>query len=308
VDMKANGKTQKKEKKIIPLSATSEAFLRMAQAGAVDLTLHDYILVNTSAGKDSLAMLDFVCTLAKEQGVLDRVIAVHCDLGRVEWAGTKELGYQQCLRYGIPMHVVKRELGDLLRHVEERGKWPGASTRFCTSDHKTAQVKKLMTQLVDQFIEEHCLGNVNRPTRRVRILNCLGLRAAESPKRADMDPISQDPASNPTKKDVTRWLPIHGWSDAQVWSLIRSKGLPYHKAYDLGMPRLSCVFCFYAPAEALKLAGYHNPELLNEYVRVEEKIRHDFKHKEPLVQIQAALQAGYVPSSKVDASLWSQCA
>lgn len=129
-----------------------------------------------------------------------------------------------------------------------------------------------------------------------------------------MEPVSQDPATNKTKRDVTRWLPIHGWSDQQVWDLIHTKKLPYHKAYDLGMPRLSCVFCIYAPPEALLLAGYHNPEKLAEYVAVEQKIGHAFQYDSdtkqamPLIQIQQTLQAGYVPTGKVDAAQWSQCA
>jgi 3'-phosphoadenosine 5'-phosphosulfate sulfotransferase (PAPS reductase)/FAD synthetase len=274
----------------------------------MDMTQQDIILINTSAGKDSLAMLDYVCELAKEQGVLDRVIAVHCDLGRVEWQGTRELAERQCLRYGIRFEVVRRTQDDLLEHVEKRGKWPGSSTRYCTSDHKTKPVTGLMTRLVREFNAEHQAGVRPKDRRKVRILNCLGLRAQESPKRRDMEPISQDPATNQTVRDVIRWLPIHGWLETDVWTLIRSKGLPYHRAYDLGMPRLSCVFCFYAPESALKLAGYHNPELLAQYVEVERKIGHDFKHKEPLVQIQAALQAGYVPAGTVDASAWSQCA
>ena len=83
------------------------------------------------------------------------------------------------------------------------------------------------------------------------------------------------------KRTVDNWLPIHEWTEAQVWDLIRSKGLPYHYAYDLGMPRLSCVFCVLAPKEALLLGGYHNRALLAEYVAVEERIGHTFQHGKP---------------------------
>lgn len=294
---------------------TTTLYERMAQ---IDLRFYDIILVNTSAGKDSLAMLDYVCELAREAGVLDRVIAVHCDLGRVEWSGTRELAERQARRYGIRFEVVKREQNDLLDHVAARGKWPGNSTRYCTSDHKTKPVAVLMTSLVDEAIERLGLqrpgkGIASRPVRRVRILNCLGLRAQESPKRRDMQPVSEDPATNATRREVVRWLPIHGWRENEVWSLIRAKGLPYHRAYDLGMPRLSCVFCFYAPKAALLTAGYHNRGLLDAYVEVEQRIGHSFKYDkdtgpEPLVEIRAALDAGYVPGGAIDATAWSQCA
>jgi 3'-phosphoadenosine 5'-phosphosulfate sulfotransferase (PAPS reductase)/FAD synthetase len=274
----------------------------------MDLREYDIILVNTSAGKDSQAMLDHVYELAAEQGVTERLHAVHCDLGRVEWAGTKELAERQCARYGVPLHIVKRPQGDLLAHVEERGKWMGPNTRYCTSQHKTGQVSVLMTKLVAEFNTRHQAHIRPKSRRRVTILNCLGLRAQESPKRRDMEPFGPDAATNETVRRVDRWLPIHAWSEDQVWDRIRSRGLEYHKAYDLGMPRLSCVFCIFAPAEALKLAGYHNPELLNAYVQVEARISHSFKHKEPLVQIQAALQGGWQPTGRIDGAAWAQCA
>jgi len=60
-----------------------------------DLTDFDLVLVNTSGGKDSQAMLHYLVTLAREQGALDRLVAVHADLGRVEWEGTRELAREQ---------------------------------------------------------------------------------------------------------------------------------------------------------------------------------------------------------------------
>lgn len=285
----------------------------MTMTTTPDLRTYDWILLNSSAGKDSLAMLDHMVTLADAAGVpRERLVVVHADLGRVEWDGTRALAERQAERYGLRFEVVRREQNDLLDHVAARGKWPGYSTRYCTSDHKTKPVTVLMTRLVDEAIERHALTRGKsvkaRPYRRVRILNCLGLRAQESPKRRDMEPVSDDPASNLTRREVTRWLPIHAWTEEQVWLHIRSRGLEYHRAYDLGMPRLSCVFCFYAPPEALLLAGFHNRELLGEYVRVERQIGHTFKQELPLVQIERTLNAGYVPAGKVDGAAWSQCA
>lgn len=38
---------------------------------------YDVILVNTSAGKDSQAILDYLVELARAEGVRDRMVAVH---------------------------------------------------------------------------------------------------------------------------------------------------------------------------------------------------------------------------------------
>lgn len=253
-----------------------------------DLASYDIVLVNSSAGKDSQAMLDYIVEVAKAQGAsLDRIVVVHCDLGRVEWKGTRELAQEQAEHYGLRFEVVFRELGDLLTQVEQRhatnlskgrdiAPWPSSTARWCTSDQKTSQVDKLVTRLV---AEKSHLG------RKVRILNCLGIRAAESSARAKKVPFGPDPLhwSTPpgkmgkapgvphTKRDADRWLTIFDWSDEQVWDRIHASGVRYHWAYDLGMRRLSCCFCVLASREDLIISARANPELAQEYLAVEER-------------------------------------
>jgi hypothetical protein len=76
-----------------------------------------------------------------------------------------------------------------------------------------------------------------------------------------------------------------------VWDRIRVSGVEHHRAYDLGMGRLSCVFCIFAPKAALVLAGKHNHELLDAYVAVEQQIGHTFRKTLTLAQIREAVQA-----------------
>lgn len=249
----------------------------------MDLTTYDIILINTSAGKDSQAMMDYVCALATEQRVLHRVVAVHSDLGRVEWKGTKDLAAEHAAHYGIRFEVIRRRQGDLLDHVRQRRKWPAPKQRYCTSDHKRAQVYRVMTKLVDE------LGFIHG---RLRILNCMGHRADESPARAKMPVFEHDSRASNGKRYVDTWRPLHSWTVQQVWQRIRHAGTRHHFAYDLGMPRLSCCLCIYAPKSALILAGKHNPELLAEYVKVEAEIGHTFRQDVTLHQIQLAVESG----------------
>jgi 3'-phosphoadenosine 5'-phosphosulfate sulfotransferase (PAPS reductase)/FAD synthetase len=255
-----------------------------------DLTSYDVIVINSSAGKDSQAMLDYVAELARTAGVSARVVVVHCDLGRVEWKGTRELAEEQARHYGFRFEVVSRDR-DLLHQIEfERKKFPDSARRYCTSDQKTSQVTKLITKLV---AEQQHVG------RQVRILNCLGLRGQESPARAKKPAFSVDKATN-GKRHVDRWLAIHEWTVEQVWERIRAAGTRVHEAYALGMPRLSCVFCVFASKDALLIAGKHNPELLGAYVGVEERIGHDFKKGFKLRVIQDELAAGLAPAQAAD--------
>lgn len=100
---------------------------------------YDYVLINSSGGKDSQAMLWVLADQAARQAFpRERMIVVHADLGRMEWPGTRVLAERQAALCGLPFEVVQRPGGDLLTHVEQRGKWPSARARFCTSDHKTA--------------------------------------------------------------------------------------------------------------------------------------------------------------------------
>jgi len=257
-----------------------------------DLSSYRWIVLNSSAGKDSQAMLDYVVELADRAGVTrDRLVVAHADLGRVEWPGTRQLAEQQAKHYGLAFHAIRRPQGDLLEHITDRGKFPSPAVRFCTSDHKRDQVSKLLTWLTQQS------GLTYEP---VRILNCLGLRADESPARAKRVPFCNDPRSSNTRRIVDTWLPIHSWNAARVWERIRNSKVPHHPVYDLGMPRLSCCFCIFSPRSALLLAGKHNPELLAEYVRVEKQIGHRFRQELSMADVQQSLERGEQPGKVTD--------
>jgi len=251
---------------------------------------YDLILINSSAGKDSQAMLDYVVSLCDAQGVSrDRIVVVHCDLGRVEWKGTAELAREQAEHYGLRFEIVSRELGDLLDQVEQRhesnvakGKdiapWPSSEARWCTSDQKTSQVLKLITRLTAEL----------NLSRQARILNCLGIRAQESPARAKKASFEVDKKATNGKRHVDRWLPIFDWKVEQVWDRIRQSGVRYHEAYDLGMERLSCCFCVLATKADLTIAVTHNPELADEYVAVERRVGKTFTAQFSIADIVAA--------------------
>ena len=83
----------------------------------------DLVLLNSSGGKDSAAMLIVMKKLAEAQGVLDRVEVIHADLGGAEHDGVRELAEDQARRLGLPFHVVHREVRgvriDLLERIED---------------------------------------------------------------------------------------------------------------------------------------------------------------------------------------------
>ncbi len=227
---------------------------------------YDVILISSSGGKDSQAQLDVIVNLADSQGVSrDRLIVVHADLGRVEWKGTAELAERQAKHYGLRFEKVSRR-EDLLTQIEKRGMFPDSARRYCTSDHKRDQVGKLITRLHRES------GKAD-----FRLLSCMGIRSDESKAREKKVPFKKDNRSSTQSRHVDIWFPIFKWTVKDVWARIEASGVEHHEAYDLGMSRLSCVFCVFAKKCDLQIAAKANPELLDEYIRVEEKIGHDFK-------------------------------
>ncbi len=248
----------------------------------MNLGSYDYIIVNSSAGKDSQTQMRYVVQLADTQGISrDHIIVAHADLGTMEWPRTKELAEKQAKFYGLRFIPIARPQGDLLSHIEEHGMWPSSTTRYCTSDHKRGQIQKIFTQLSREY-----------PGKANRILNCMGFRAEESPARAKRNPFEPNTRGTNHTRTVDTWLPIHTWTETQVWASIKTSGVPYHYAYDLGMPRLSCIFCIFAPKPALILAGKHNPEMLNKYAQVERRIGHTFRKDFKIADIQEAVLTG----------------
>jgi 3'-phosphoadenosine 5'-phosphosulfate sulfotransferase (PAPS reductase)/FAD synthetase len=276
------------------------------QAAAIvaepDLASYHVIELSSSAGKDSLAMKIRVARMLRALGLMDRAVVVHADLGRIEWTGTPELVQAQAAHLGFQRVVmVKRSQGDLLQHVEAYGKFPTPSTRYCTADHKRAQIYRAFTALGAEVRARRALTVADGLDSKgpVRILNCIGLRSQESPGRAKRPALSRDPKPSGRNKIVDVWLPIQHLDEAEVWAECAASGAPIHPAYAAGFPRASCRFCIYMPYEALLLAGIMFPELLGEYVAVEKKIGHDFKHRLPLAKVQADIAAGVRPQGTI---------
>jgi 3'-phosphoadenosine 5'-phosphosulfate sulfotransferase (PAPS reductase)/FAD synthetase len=257
-----------------------------------DLASYDFIVVNTSAGKDSQVMMDVVATAAADAGVSDRLVAVHADLGRVEWPGTRELAAEHAAHYGIRFEVVQAGGGDLLDRLEARGMWPDAARRWCTSDLKRGPIRTLFTRLAAEY--RNAGGGAP-----CRILNCMGLRDAESPARRRRAAFRFDESASNGRRHIDEWLPIHGLSTAEVWERNTAAGTRHHPAYDLGMPRLSCSMCVLASRSALVRAAQLRPEIAAEYVRVEVRIGHRFRKDFSVAEIVAAAQAAPAGSAPV---------
>lgn len=263
------------------------------------MNLHsfDTIIINSSGGKDSLVSLFTMAQMIEDQSYpKDRVIVSHQDLGRVEWFGTKELAKLQADHFGFRFEIIKRVDKNgveetLLDYVRRRGKWPDRVNRWCTSDFKRGPGGKVITRICKEF---------GLKGSKHQVLYVFGFRSDESPDRSKKEVFVKNKIWSNKTRTVMDFLPIHGLSTKDVWTIIKANKLPYHFAYDLKMPRLSCVFCIFSPFDALVIAGRANPELLDEYIEVEDEIGFLFRKDFSLHEVREAIELGYEPQNVPD--------
>ncbi len=259
----------------------------------VVLSDFDLVIINSSAGKDSLCAMFQIIQIAKEQNYsFDKIHVSHQDLGEMEWKGTKDLVSEQAALFNLKVHFSKRRNfagyeETLLEYIERRKKFPSNKQRYCTSDFKRSPGARVVTQLTKDFDKSN-------------VLYVFGFRANESPSRRKKEIFKKNEVLSTKRRNVFDYLPIHNWSVEKVWKTIKENNLPYHYAYDLGMPRLSCCFCIFSPLDALVIAGKANPDLLQKYVDVEKKIGHTFRNNFSIQEVSDKIKEGYSPKSVAD--------
>lgn len=259
------------------------------------LAAYDILLVNISAGKDSQASLDVVVAQARAAAVLDRVVAIHADLGDAEWDGVPDLAAEHAAHYGLRFELTSRTAADghtetILERVAVRGMWPDAARRWCTSDHKRGPIRTVMTRLVAELRDS---GRVSG--RPVRVLNIMGLRAEESRARARRVAYAHNPSASNGRRHVDDWYPIHQFSLTDVWDRIAMAGTRPHPAYAAGMTRLSCRFCVLASRADLVCSARLNPKLADQYAAVEAATGHTFRADLSMADIIAEARGAHQP-------------
>lgn len=135
----------------LKMDGWTEAQRSAVQDFVPDLRWYDVIFVNSSGGKDSINISYRLVQLAKEQGVFDRLVMIHADLGFVEWIGTRELVEEHARDLGMPIHIVTKNV-DLPTRILAGGLWPaGGPARFCTGEFKEKPIKSLASRIVGEI-------------------------------------------------------------------------------------------------------------------------------------------------------------
>lgn len=238
----------------------SDRISELVALGAVFYVAH-------SGGKDSQSMY----TLLRDRVPHDQLVVVHADLGEIEWHGV-----QDHIKATVdhPLNVVSshKSFFDMVRHRARTRPdvppWPSSATRQCTSDLKRNPIQK--------FIR----ADMKRRGATIA-LNCMGLRAEESPARSKKRPLTVNKTLTLQERTlksgkiipariVYDYLPIHHLSTRQVFDVIREMGQTPFWAYRRNK-RLSCVFCIMGCDNDIAHGAEQRPELAAEYIALEDE-------------------------------------
>ncbi len=234
------------------------------------LRLGAALVLSVSGGKDSDAMCDYLLEQRAAKGWTGDVAMVHADLGRAEWHTTTDYVHDLARRKSVSLHIVRWAHGDLIDRIWQRYYadpsrpcWPSSKVRYCTSDLKRAPISRWIRSAY--------------PTGKV--ICAMGLRAEESSARAKKPSASvRADCTAPTLNRLTlNWLPIHNWSETDVWDCIRQHGGTAHPAYALGNRRLSCACCVLASVNDLLNGAVHNSDTYRELCRIEGVTGYSFR-------------------------------
>ena len=255
-------------------------------------------VVNHSGGKDSQALLIHILKIVPRS----QILVVHATLGEIEWEGALELAQKQAQDAGVPFIVARANWKDgsdktFLNMAERRfadrpdaPSFPSAKHRQCTSDLKRGPIEREILR----YMRERGLKLV---------VNCEGIRAAESRDRAKRSPFVHlnsklDKDGKPTSalaragREAYSWLPIFDLQTLDVWCTILGAGQRPHPAYYAGNERLSCVFCIMGSKNDLANGAKARPDLFRRYVELEERTGYTMHmSRKPLAQLVAEAQA-----------------
>jgi 3'-phosphoadenosine 5'-phosphosulfate sulfotransferase (PAPS reductase)/FAD synthetase len=249
-------------------------------------------VINHSGGKDSTRMLGFV----RECFPNMPAVAVMADTGfeHQRPISAEIFAHSRCTKFNVPLTVVRNPRRTYLEMVEQRGMFPSAQYRQCTSDLKRGPIEKYIRALPFRLI-----------------FNCMGIRSEESPPRSKLQPLSLNSSLTTKTRTVYNWFPIFAQTLSDVLAWHWENGVPLHPVYvqefhrdgTTGgyLRRLSCRLCIFSTDSDLLAVRQHDAEAFQAVSNLEQKIGFTMRSTGNLVQITDAAQ------SVVDACHAQEC-
>lgn len=156
--------------------------------------------------------------------------------------------------------------------------FPSSATRQCTSDLKRGPIQKFIRHLDEKVI-----------------INCTGIRAAESAARSKQIPWKLDEGMSKAGRIVWNWMPIFGESLEQVLRWHWDNKQPLHPVYIPSyhvdgtkggyLRRLSCRMCIFSTNADIKAIFENDREAFDLVANLEQKMNFTMRSGKSLFQI-----------------------
>lgn len=237
-------------------SAAIEAFLggRAIPGLKEALEMRDkgaLFVVNHSGGKDSQAAQIVIQHLVPKE----QILILHANLGEIEWPGVVDHIKATGVGRDLIVTSANKTFFDM---VLSKGFWPTPKYRQCTSDLKRGPLKKS----IRSYLKEN-------PRYGGLVVNVMGLRGEESANRKNKTAWVWSKADSKAGRQWYDWLPIHLFSEKEVFGIIKTAGQEPHWPYERGMGRLSCQFCIMGCKGDLTTAAKLSPRIYALYSAME---------------------------------------
>jgi len=208
------------------------------------------LVINFSGGKDSSAMLAFLCENYPR-------VKKHVVMADTGWEHPDAAEWSRSIvdRYNLPLHVVRNKNKTFLQMVERRGKFPAPEQRQCTSDLKRDPINTWIRRNISDRV----------------VVSAMGMRAEESTGRAKLPRLCRDGRESNSVRTVWKWNPILRWTEKEVRAYLAERNIPLHPVYQY-LRRFSCRVCIYMTPEDLRQVKKHDPAAFNTIAALESRI------------------------------------
>lgn len=237
------------------------------------LPLHEYdeVHINVSGGADSLATV--LVALHGYKILKEKIKMVHMRIDGdpsdkskrqlFDWPQTDDYLEYTSQVLDIPLIVIWGDMS-LEERIRDRGMFPDAKCRFCTSYQK----RDVYAKWVRQF--DNC-----------KILLLSGERSEESSTRANKAVFEIHSSQATGKKNrIVHWFrPIKHMLKTEVRQLIANHGIELHPCYQW-VSRCSCKFCIFNTSAEMSHTSQLFPEDWAYLKAMEQEMGHTMKSKD----------------------------
>lgn len=199
-----------------------------------------------------------------------QMVVIHADLPGVVWEGEQD-HIRATIDEDVPF-LVCRAKKTFMDMVDHRRMFPAPKYRQCTSDLKRDPINVVIRRDLKE-------------RGKFLAVNCVGIRAQESPGRARQKPFRINKRMSRAGREVYDLYPVFDYLLGDVWITIIEAGQDGHWAYRAGMSRLSCCFCIMASSQDLRVAAGLNPDLYRWYVEKERELGFTLRQGMTLEQV-----------------------